>query len=407
MVKRGDFPSLYAHFQSEVEKARREKGEDTAGQWRHFSKGSDPEVLYQTLQGKGTEWCTAGLDVARSQLGAGEFYIYYTYNKDQKPADPRVAIYLINGQISEVRGIYGKDQDLELNFVDVAHEKYQDFPGHQRYEKADHDMKQLSKIEDKTKNGAELTKEDLGFLYEMDAKIEGFGHGADPRVAELRNHRDPEKDMLVIFECTEAEIAHQPSQINADTKTYVGKLEPGIFDLTQEYAIEHIYTKFPEGRIQKNELAIGGKTAQELEQELETKGMEIYDHAREMLHSSDFTTLSDPESIQTVLLKVRDLGFIEPPTTDELYARAERLGLDLCPAEAGPHQRLQDTKQRSGEYYWIAMKAISDRSGYPLVFNVEHDDDGLWLNNYWAIPTYKWSLGRQLMFRLRNVSQES
>ena len=33
--------------------------------------------------------------------------------------------------------------------------------------------------------------------------------------------------MLVIFECTREEIANVPSQINENTKAYVGQLEPG------------------------------------------------------------------------------------------------------------------------------------------------------------------------------------
>jgi len=134
-IERGDFSKLYAHFQGEVEKAKREAKEGTTGQWRYFPQGSDPQILKSTLEGKGTEWCTAGGEVAANQLKQGEFYIYYTYDQDKKPTNPRVAIYLINDEISEVRGIYGKDQDLELEFVDIAREKYKEFPGSEKYEK--------------------------------------------------------------------------------------------------------------------------------------------------------------------------------------------------------------------------------------------------------------------------------
>ena len=44
---------------------------------------------------------------------------------------------------------------------------------------------------------------------------------------------------------------------------------------------------------------------------------------------------------------------------------------------------------------------ITDRNGNPNVFNLEHNDNGLWLNNNWTNPTNKWNLDNELMFRLR------
>jgi len=63
-------------------------------------------------------------------------------------------------------------------------------------------------IEKKTVRGEQLTKDDLAFLYELDAPIEGFGYQKDPRIEELREERDPEEDMPVVFECTKDRIAH-------------------------------------------------------------------------------------------------------------------------------------------------------------------------------------------------------
>jgi len=399
VIGHGDFAKLYAHFQNEVEEARREAKVGTAGEWRYFPKGSDPQVLKKTLEGKGTEWCTAGGDVCASQLRMGEFWVYYTYDQDKKPANPRVAIYLINGEISEVRGVYGKDQDLELDFVDIAREKYQEFPGSEKYEKKDHDMKYLSKIEDKIQAGFVLTKDDLIFLYEMDSKIEGFGHGADPRVAELRKTRNPKEDAPTVFDCRPEEIAWSEQEIGPQTKAYVGPLFKGIFDRLAH--LEYIYTAFPEARIRRSELEIGGKTAQELERELEQKNFKIYDYARDMLRSKDFTTLRNPETIDLVRLKVRDLGFTSGATTEQIYTRALELGLELCPAEVGPHQRLKDTDQQLGDWHLIAMKQIADRIGIPSVFRLSHRADGLWLDHDWAYPDYSWYPDDELMFRLR------
>lgn len=409
MIEKGNFAKLYAHFQGEIERDRRERGESTAGEWRHFPAGSNAEELVSTLEGKGTEWCTVGLDVARGQLKAGEFWIYYTYDKAKKPADPRVAVYLINGEISEVRGIYGKDQDLELDFVDIAREKYKDFPGSESYEKKDKDMKNLSKIEKSFNKESsqwirELSQGELIFLYEINSTIEGFGHGADPRVAELRSQRDPKEDAPVMLECEPHEIAWNQNEINQTTKAYIGDLFPGIFQLAQ---LEHIYTSFPEGRVKKSELIIGGKTKEELVQALRENNIKISDYAKDMLNNPDFITQPNPEQINLVRLSVSALGFQNSATVAEIYQRAEELGLNLCPAEVGPYQRLEDKDQPLNRWYWVAMKQITDRNGYALVFFLNRYDSGLWLINSWANPDYRWNPSYEFMFRLRQVSLDA
>lgn len=408
LADKGDFARLYAHFQGEIERARRERGEDTAGEWRHFPKGSDASVLCKTLEGKGTEWCTAGVDVARSQLSNGEFYIYYTFDEEQKPTVPRVAIFLVNGQISEVRGVYGKDQDLELPFVDIAREKYQEFPGHERYEKADHDMKLLSKIEDKVKAGEELNKEDLIFLYEIDSKIEGFGHGADPRVVELQATRNPKEDAPIVLECQPEEIAWNRDQIRESTRNYIGPLFPGVFQLPN---IEHIYTTFPETEIHQGEFQTSGKTGAELNTELQDNNVYTDRDSEFMLNSPEFVVSPSGETISIVRLKVRDLFSDEKVHTyPQILTRAFELGLELLPHETGADLLLGDNEKnqpRLGEWFTVFSEKITDWRGYPCEFRLARDDGGLWLTYYWVNPTRKWYPSHELMFRLRKDSQES
>ena len=43
-------------------------------------------------------------------------------------------------------------------------------------------MKQLTEIDNKTKKGEKLTKDELVFLYEINAPIEYFGYEKDPRI---------------------------------------------------------------------------------------------------------------------------------------------------------------------------------------------------------------------------------
>jgi len=407
LVERGDFPRLYAHFQGEIERAKREKGESTAGEWVHYPQGSDAQALVSTLAGKGTEWCTAGYDVASSQLQSGEFYVYYTYDQAQKPNDPRIAIYLIDGEISEVRGVYGKDQDLELDFVDIAREKYQEFAGSEKYEKKDHDMKALTQIERKTKANQELTKDELVFLYEINDKIEGFGHGADPRVAEIRAARNPREDAPIVLDCQSQEIAWNQNEVNETTKSYIGPLFPGIF--TQLANIEQIYTAFPEGKIDRGNLIAQGKDGQELKTELEERKINIGDDAKFMLQSREFTIATAGEQLTTIRLKVRDLfNDNNAHSYQQITHRAEGLGLDFLPHETAADLLLEG-KSLPRLYEWrrVVTKPITDRYGNPDVFDLGRDDSGLWLRSRWAYPAYQWSPGRELLFGLRQVSQEA
>src|SRR3989344_7332989 len=41
----------------------------------------------------------------------------------------------------------------------------------------------------------------------------------------------------------------------------------------------------------------------------------------------------------------------------------------------------------------------SDPDGNPNVFNLEHNEDGVWLNNNWTKPTNKWKPDNEFVFR--------
>lgn len=405
--KAADFSKLsfarqYAEGIKEAGEITKEMREETTGKWVKYQKGTDSTALWASLQNKGTAWCTKGFATAETQLKGGDFYVYYTLDRQGKPSIPRIAIRMQGENIGEVRGVADNDQNLEGNMASFAEEKMKDLPGAERYKKASADMKALTLIEKKTKKNETLTKDDLSFLYEIDSKIEGFGYEKDPRIAELRKTRNPEEDMLVVLECTKEEIAHNPNEIDQNTKAFLGKLEPGIFDLIQKYNIEHIYTSFPEGKIRKETIEIGGKTAKELKNAIKAR-MKISEYAEYMMDSKEFQTLKKPESAELIRLSVRDLGFEKGATTDEVYQKAEQLGLELCPAEVGPHYRLKYADQPLGEWFYIAMKQIADRNGNPSVFYLERREGGLWLNCSWAKPGSRWDCRQQVCFPFPQV----
>lgn len=399
LIAKKDFAKLYTFAQMET--AGRLNRETIKGQWVKYDQGSDHHILENALRGKGTGWCTAE-GSAYAHLQSGDFYVFYTKGKDGEFIEPRIAIRMEGSHVAEVRGVNHR-QELEPELIGTAQEKYHSLPGGEKFDKKSSDMKRMTELVKKQEKAEPLTKDDLVFLYEINSPIEGFGYKKDLRIQELRGQRNPKEDMPIVFEYSKEQVAFNTSEVNKNTKAFVGKLEPGIFDVIQKYNIEHIYTAFPENKIRRENLEIGGKTAEVLEKEMRENGIRISDYAQDILKSKDFSTLENLEQIVLVRLKMRDLGFEKGATTNEIYTRAKELGMDLCPAEAGPNLRLKYKDQPFGEWLLIAMKQITDRGGGPGVFGLGRFAGGLWLRDFWADPDDGWDPGDEFVFCLRKL----
>ena len=379
LIKSKDFAKLYAF--ALVETAGKLNRESVEGQWKKYNQNSDFAILENNLKGKGTGWCTAE-GSAQAQLQGGDFYVYYT-KSNSGYTEPRIAIRMEGESVAEVRGV-NQRQELEPNLIDVAQNKYHNLPGGESYDKKASDMREVTRLTKKQEQNQPFTKDELVFLYEINTQIEGFGYEKDPRVAELRAKRNTEADMLIVFECQPEQIAHSPNHITKDTKAYVGKLEPGIFAKLSE-DVEHVYTSFPEGKIRRLDIEIGGKTAEQLETQLREKNVNISNYAQDMLHSPYFKPSKNPETATLIRLKVGDLFSDDRNhTTEQIFQRAEEIGLEFCPPDAGPNYRLQYMNQLMGEWLYIGMKPIADRSGDPFVFSLARDASGLWLYDRWG-----------------------
>lgn len=397
------FPTLYAELIAKSLAASMENRETTAGQWVKYEQGKPGEAarLFESLDGRGTGWCTAGRSTAETQIESGDFYVYYTNDDQGNPIQPRLAIRMEGtDRIGELRGIL-PHQGVEPLMQEVLDEKLGEFGGEADvYRKKSGDMRILTLLAEKHEQGEVFTKDDLTFLYEINSTIEGFGYQADPRISELRADRNTERDMLVIFECTQADIARTPSEISLSTKAYVGQLEPGIFQKLPA-SLEHVYTSFPERKIRHIESRVGGKSAAELQKELEAAHINIGVYAKDMLkNKKEFIATPDSVDMTLIRLTVADLGFKSSATIDQIYKRAEELGLELCPSDVGPTLRLQYQNQPLREWTYIGMKQIAASDGYPYVFLLGRNDDGLWLSNGWARPDFGWDPHSRFVFRL-------
>ena len=222
MVSSGSFQKLYGKLLANKKQLKIDSNE---GIWIKYSyetseeakqkleKGIEPEYLklYNSLQGYNTGWCTAGSkETAMSQVcggssyQGGDFYVYYTKDKNNEYKIPRIAIRMDQESIGEIRGV-AANQNIESNMDSVLEEKLKEFPDGKSYQKKVQDMKRLTEIYNNYEK-RDLTKEELIFLYETNEKIKGFGYKTDPRINEIKSKRNQRKDLTIIFNCNESEI---------------------------------------------------------------------------------------------------------------------------------------------------------------------------------------------------------
>lgn len=452
-----NFSKLYALAIAEFKPIVEELLQRTEGQWVKYPKGSDPRKLVDSIAEYGTGWCLRGEAVARRYLisDQNDLYIYYSHDTEGKAIVPRVVMVINNqGAITEVRGV-ARGENLDPYIGEVVEAKLTEPAFKEKgaaYKKKSADMKRLTTVDHKVKARQPLDKEDLIFLYEINAPIEGFGyeHERDPRIDELRKHRNKEDDMLVIFACTKEQITHTPDEITAHTKAYVGKLEPGVFDRIREHNIKHVYTSFPDGKIDigfpesPTELPEKGFTPFEVSplpyEEFERKRqrynrtvqdqslmMRISDVSRLIMNQPAYQTLTHEEKRKLILvrLNVRDLGYTKNPTTRDIIGTAEdvdehgksapftsgiitKLGLELCPPEVGPQLRLSYMHQPLDEWLYIGMKPITDSHGGLSIFAVARRGGGLWLSSGWVDPDDGWGPEDDVfLFSLRTPADQA
>ncbi|MCX6779461.1 MAG: hypothetical protein NTU97_04545, partial [Candidatus Magasanikbacteria bacterium] len=282
------FAKLYAWAIEKVTPASKEQLTNTEGKWVKYPQGSDPMPLVQSLQGHGTGWCTAGESTARIQLNGGDFFVYYSFDSKGQPKIPRVAIRMEDDHIAEVRGI-GSNQNMDPYIGKVVQDKLAEFPDGKLYEKKTQNMEQLTIIENKTQKGQELTRDDLVFLYEIDAPIQGFGYLKDPRIQEIVYRRNQKSDAAIIFNCEPKQIALGVGEINPFTKVYIGPLFKDMFFSLEN--VDYFCISFPGRKIERTKLMVGGKTIEQLKEEMRNKDIYVNHTVEYIMKDPNFLTV--------------------------------------------------------------------------------------------------------------------
>ena len=130
------------------------------------------------------------------------------------------------------------------------------------------------------------------------------------------------------------------------------------------------------------------------------KNIDLGEWGKDNLEKTKFS--KEKEIYNLVGFTVKQLGFSRRATTDEIYQKAQELRLELCPAEVGPHLRLQYSGK---EWMFIAMEQIIALDGYsPSVFDLNAIGEKLALDGHDADPKSSWDSDRKFIFLFRKLN---
>jgi hypothetical protein len=112
---------------------------------------------------------------------------------------------------------------------------------------------------------------------------------------------------------------------------------------------------------------------------LDYRDIHIGDMADEILHRPTFTISKVKMDMELVVLSVNQLSSGKQNSLALIFARARKLGYELCPPEVAVQLRLQYDDQPIGEFLDIAMEPIATYEGALIGLSVGNGGAGLML----------------------------
>jgi hypothetical protein len=112
---------------------------------------------------------------------------------------------------------------------------------------------------------------------------------------------------------------------------------------------------------------------------LDDRDIHIGDMADEILHRPTFTISKVKMDMELVVLSVNQLSSGKKNFLALIFARARKLGYELCPPEVAVQLRLQYDDQPIGEFLDIAMEPIATYEGALVGLSVGNGGAGLML----------------------------
>lgn len=153
-----------------------------------------------------------------------------------------------------------------------------------------------------------------------------------------------------------------------------------------------------------DKITVGGKTREQLFDEMDNNNVYIIDLARQMMRSKAFTTTNKAGQVYFVSFSVEDLfSDSKDHFIDEIYDKATKtFGLELCQSEDGPNYSLHYPNPPQRKYLSIGMKPISVSGRSLRVFSIDAFPTGVWLQSGWMPSDRGCRPEAQFIFRLAN-----
>ncbi|MEO2259629.1 helicase [Paenibacillus amylolyticus] len=168
---------------------------------------------------------------------------------------------------------------------------------------------------------------------------------------------------------------------------------------------------YPDCSVEIRIVNVGGLTKPQLIQKLDQHSILLNKYGEQLINDERFIVSNTKQSLQTVELTVRQLGFSDGATTLQLFRRANELGLESCPVELGPYLRLQyldqpeigstyisEEKKAPSGSITIASEALTEDIDFPKGFYLRRKNDKLWLRGYLADHLHTWSPHDRFIF---------
>lgn len=159
------------------------------------------------------------------------------------------------------------------------------------------------------------------------------------------------------------------------------------------------------------QVTLGGLDRAGLRAALEVVGVRFNALALRLFDSPLFKTSPQPYMVETVMLRVRDLGFADGARMPVLMEAARRRGLQPCALELGPHLRLQFRHQVQAPStadmapgrappgsLTVLSRPLQPDHDFPKGFYLRRFDGELWLRGYRSDDEHLWAPDDQLLF---------
>ena len=127
-------------------------------------------------------------------------------------------------------------------------------------------------------------------------------------------------------------------------------------------------------------------------------GYRVSDRCNDLFIKKHFMLRCEEKDIELVNISATELGFDGGVTGKDIYNRASKHGLRLCPMEICPALRLQYETQPLGELLLIAISPVADLEGHLCILYIENSNEELWLDCGDGSPSHCWNADCRWIF---------